>query len=67
MNLHTLSLNCLACHILAKHPQFTKKNTSISIKTIPTISSVNQSKISENRKPNHSTEATVNHQLIKIA
>jgi len=68
MNLQTL--NCLACHILAKHPQSIKNNKEhllIAIKTKPTATKVNPSTIQANKEYNYTAKSTNKHSLRKIA
>lgn len=64
MSLQTFNLNCLACHILAKHPKFaTRKSTLVKIQTTP--SSIKQPKI---HKQAVRAVAPVEHQaIVKIA
>ena len=67
MSLQTLSLNCLACHILAKHPQLTKNNNLTATKGKYRIIKVSQSTSLLNNKSNHTTKPTIKKQLRKIA
>gem|GEM_PF-4414562 len=70
MSLQTLTFSCLACHILANHPQFAKKNKAnkiILIKALPTPSKAESSLALENKPPNQPKESNINHRLRKIA
>lgn len=70
MSLQTLTFNCLACHILAKHPQFAKKNKANNLTLIKALSVPSKAKPSlalENKQPSQSKQPITNHRLKKIA
>ena len=66
MSLQTLTWNCLACHILAKHPTFIKKNKVKNLIPNKSKYTLNQSASARSKESNRTT-IPIDNQLRKIA
>lgn len=71
MSLQTQTINCLACHILAKHPQFTKNNKVYNLTSFKakknTTNQVNLPTTVIDKTSNPNTNSSIKNQLRKIA
>jgi len=63
MSVQTLTLNCLACHILAKHSELPKQHNFASTKSKYQTAQVNQSTTLGNNKLTLTTKPTRKNQL----
>lgn len=71
MSLQTQIINCLACHILAKHPQFTKNNKVYNLTSFKTkktiINQVSLPTTLTDKIADTNTNSSIKNQLRKIA
>ena len=63
MSVQTLTLNCLACHILAKHPQLPKQHNFTATKSKYQTLQANQSATLGNNKLTLTTKPVRKNQL----